>query len=102
MSAALKRRLSDLEKAAVVKKPVFGIICVPIKTPQEYHEPFAPGLYRDKYAVRRPGETVHYTDRALLDAWLAMPERSGRRSLVYTIVTPDQRDAIIAKIESEI
>ena len=107
MTAAMKRRLSDLEKEVKAANPQQCCVCTPIQKggPQPYHTLSAPGVYvsSNGYSDTKLARHVCYSDIDLLRAWLADPaQRSDRPHTIYTITTQAQYEEAVAKIDAEI
>jgi len=102
MSAAMKRRLSDLEKQSAAKSvPKFGWTCIPLWfDPQRSLEEISPGIWRDKNAWGIGRRSVMYASRAELDVWLKLPEQASRRHTVYHVLSKDECDKIRADLEA--
>lgn len=102
MSAALNARLARLESAQP-QTPQRSIVCMPFNEKWHGHgELVAAGVYRVADRYRAGDWQVAYTDRAQLDAWLALPAQSDAMQCVYVVVTPEKVRNTLAKLDSEI
>lgn len=95
------RRVKALEGVAH-GLPALGFTCIPLEKVKSYHQEVSPGVYRDTCAGGIYRKSLYYTDRELLDQYLALPEQASQRHTIYHVLSVEECAAIRAEVESRI
>lgn len=93
--AALEQRASNVRQEHIVCTPMIDHL---LSGALE----LAPGVFTSRYHYpnRYMTRSILYTDRALLDQWLALSEQKDRRQLVYHVLSQAECDQIRADLEA--
>lgn len=99
---AIGKRLADLEqRASNVRQE--HIVCTPmIDNLLSSAVELAPGVFTSRYHYPNKYMTrsILYTDRALLDQWLALSEQKDSRHCVYHVLSKEECDKIRAELNA--